>query len=191
MKISLGMPIPDLGSLPGSRPGGGGGNTLFGFNTSSTAQPGGTDACTQSTGTTRYKSTSSSTPVAVGNVIFREQAGESYPSAGYYRDPLAGFYSITGIEGIVESIGACLTIESFDSTTEPESNDESICEASIEGKMYKLGSSALTSGDIVYKDSEGSELAEAGFYKTVNITTTEPEYYQINGSGGVISVVGC
>jgi len=189
MKISLGMPIPDLGSLPGSRPGGGGGNTLFGFNTSSAAQPGGTDACTQSTGTTRYKSTSSSTPVAVGNVIFREQAGETYPSVGYYRDPLAGFYQI-GDDGLVESIGACLTIESFDSTTEPQPNNESICEASIEGKMYKLGSSDLDNGDIVYKDSDGSELAEAGFYKTE--ISNVPHYYQIEpGSGEVVDVEPC
>ena len=187
MKISLGMPIPDLGSLPGSRPGGGG-NTLFGFYTSSAAQPGGTDACTQATGTTRYKSTSSSTPVAVGNVIFREQAGESYPSVGHYRDPLAGFYKV-GDDGLVESIGACLTIESFDSTTEAQSSAESICEASVEGKMYKLGSSDLETNDIVYKDSNGSELADEGFYKTE--ISGVPHYYRINGSGEVIDVVGC
>lgn len=186
MKIRLGMQIPDLGSLPGSRPGGeGGGNTLFGFNTSDSAQSSGENACTQSTGTTRYKSTSSSTPVAVGNVIFREQAGETYPAVGYYKDPLAGFYQV-GDDGLVESIGACLTIQSFNSTTEAQPNDESICEATVEGKMYKLGSSALTTGDIVYKDSAGSELAEAGFYKQLN-----NNYYQINGSGAVVQIESC
>lgn len=175
MKISLGMPIPDLGSLPGSRPGGGG-NTLFGFNTSSAPESGGENACAQATETTRYKSTSSSTPVAVGNVIFREQAGESYPSVGYYRDPLAGFYQL-GDDGIVESIGSCLTIQSFNSTTEPQSNNETICEASVEGKMYKLGSSALTTGDIVYKDASGSETAGDGFYKL-----NTGKYYQVDSN---------
>ena len=184
MKISLGMPIPDLGSLPGSRPGGGG-NTLFSFNTSSLGAGDSETACTQATETTRYKSTSSSTPVAVGNVIFREQAGESYPASGYYRDPLAGFYQV-GDDGIVESIGSCLTIQSFDSTTDAQPSDESICEATAEGKMYKLGSSALTTGDIVYKDDAGSEVAEQGFYKQLN-----NNYYQINGSGEVIQIESC
>jgi len=183
MKISLGMPIPDLGSLPGSRPGGGG-NTLFGFNTSSTAQPDEENACTQATETTMYKSTSSSTPVAVGNVIFREEAGETYPAVGYYKDALAGFYRL-GNDGLVESIGACLTIQSFDSTTDAQVNSENICEADVEGKMYKLGSSALTTGDIVYKDDAGEEVADPGFYKIPN------NYYQINGSGEVIKVESC
>ena len=187
MKISLGMPIPDLGSLPGSRPGGGG-NTLFGFNTSGAPESGGENACAQATETTRYKSTSSSTPVAVGNVIFREQAGESYPSVGYYRDPLAGFYQL-GDDGIVESIGSCLTIQSFNSTTEA-AVEENICEASVEGKMYKLGSSALTTGDIVYRDDTGSEIAEQGFYKQLN-NNGSTNYYQINGSGEVIKVESC
>jgi len=184
MKISLGMPIPDLGSLPGSRPGGG--NTLFSFNTSSLGAGNSGTACTEATGTTRYKSTSSSTPVAVGNVIFIEQAGESYPSVGYYRDPLAGFYQL-GDDGIVESIGACLFY--FDSTTDAQGDGETICEADVEGRMYKSGSSALTIGDIVYKDDAGSEVADQGFYKKLN--NLGSDYYQINGSGEVIKVEPC
>tara|TARA_R110001583_G_scaffold26479_1_gene95262 strand:- start:1109 stop:1681 length:573 start_codon:yes stop_codon:yes gene_type:complete len=173
MKISLGMPIPDLGSLPGSRPGGGGGNALFAFNTSSTSQSNAQNACNQSTGTTRYKSTSFSTPVAVGNIIFREQAGETYPAVGYYKDALAGYYQL-GDDGEVTSIGSC-DYESFDSTTEAQSNNENICEANVEGKMYKFGSSTLLVGDIVYKDDSGSETADDGFYKL-----STGKYYQVD-----------
>jgi|TARA_R110001599_G_scaffold270160_1_gene471097 hypothetical protein len=174
MKISLGMPIPDLGSLPGSRPGGGG-NALFVFDTSATAQSDGQDACDQSTNTARYKSTSSSTPIAVGNIIFREEAGETYPAVGYYKDKEAGYYQL-GDDGEVTSIGSC-DYESFDSTTEAEANNESICEASVEGKMYKFGSSTLLVGDIIYKDVSGSETAGNGFYKAGT-----GKYYQVDST---------
>tara|TARA_R110002020_G_scaffold280602_1_gene496368 strand:+ start:192 stop:761 length:570 start_codon:yes stop_codon:yes gene_type:complete len=174
MKISLGMPIPDLGSLPGSRPGGGG-NALFAFNTSSTSQSNAQNACDQSTGTTRYKSTSSSTPIAVGNIIFREQAGETYPAVGYYKDALAGYYQL-GDDGEVTSIGSC-DYESFTSTTEPNPSSEAICEVSAEGRMYKFGSSTLLVGDIVYKDDSGSEKAGDGFYK---LNTSK--YYQVDST---------
>ena len=175
MKISLGMPIPDLGSLPGSRPGGGGGNALFAFNTSSTSQSNGENACNQSTGATRYKSTSSSTPIAVGNVIFREEAGETYPAVGYYKDALAGYYQL-GDDGEVISIGSC-DYETFNSTTEPQGSNENICEATVEGKMYKFGSSTLLVGDIVYKDASGSEAAGDGFYKL-----NTGKYYQVDST---------
>ncbi len=81
------------------------------------------------------------------------------------------------------------TLFGFNSTTEPQPNNESICEATVEGKMYKLGSSALTTGNIVYKDSAGSELAEQGFYKTV--ISNIPKYYQIGKNGQVIDIQEC
>ena len=164
MKISLGMPIPDLGSLPGSRPGGGG-NALFVFDTSATAQSDGQDACDQST----------NTAIAVGNIIFREEAGETYPAIGYYKDKEAGYYQL-GDDGEVTSIGSC-DYESFDSTTEAEANNESICEASVEGKMYKFGSSTLLVCDIIYKDVSGSETAGNGFYKAGT-----GKYYQVDST---------
>ena len=187
MKISLGMPIPDLGSLPGSRPGegGGGGSTLFKFTTSSVSQSDATLACGEPTDTGRYKSTSPSTPVAVGDIIFREAQGTTYPAIGFYRDPLAGYYKISD-DGEVVFVGDCPEILSFDSTTVPESNNETICSAVVAGKMYKLGSDALAEGDIVYKDVEGTETADEGFYHL----TTE-DYYEVDGAGEVQDIQSC
>ena len=183
MKISLGMPIPDLGSLPGSRPGGGG-NSLFGFTASTAPKATSSLACAETSTTTFFKSTSPATPVAVGNIIFREQAGTTFANVGYYSDA-TNYYEIV-TEGVVNEIGTCtIPILSFNSTTEPEANSETICAASIEGKMYKEGSNALAVGNIVYKDVAGSELADEGFYKITG------NYYQIGGSGNVLDITAC
>tara|TARA_R110001632_G_scaffold64650_2_gene153627 strand:- start:868 stop:1440 length:573 start_codon:yes stop_codon:yes gene_type:complete len=190
MKISLGMPIPDLGSLPGSRPGGGV-IGLLGFQTSTTEQTTEANACSQVQKIERFKRTSASTPVAVGDIIFREKAGTSYPPDGYYKDLLAGFYKVKN-EGEVVEIGSCATIESFDSTDTPEANAENICVATIGEKMYKLGSADLAVTNIVYKDVDGAETADEGFYKTT--IGGDPVYYEISNNdnnGEVVKIELC
>ena len=184
MKISLGMPIPDLGSLPGSRPGGGG-NSLFGFTASTAPKATSSLACAETSTTTFFKSTSPATPVAVGNIIFREQAGTTFANVGYYSDA-TNYYEIV-TEGVVNEIGTCtIPILGFDSTIEPEANNETICAASVEGKMYKAGSNALAVGNIVYSDAAGTTLASEGFYKF-----NPNNYYQIGGSGNVLDIKSC
>jgi len=190
MKISLGMPIPDLGSLPGSRPGGGV-IGLLGFQTSTTEQSTEENACSQVQKIERFKRTSPSTPVAVGDIIFREKAGTSYPPDGYYKDLLAGFYQIKN-EGYVFEIGSCAIIESFNSTNSPEINAENICAAVIGNKMYKLGSADLAVTNIVYKDDDGAETANEGFYKTT--VDGNPVYYEISNidiDGEVVKIELC
>jgi len=187
MKISLGISISDLGSLPGSRPGGGGG-TLFSFNSSDTSQNSEALACEETANTARFKSSPSSTPVAIGDVIFRELDGVSYLSDGYWLSGINGaWFEIKG-DGVVLSTGSCAEpISKFDSTTEPAETGEGLCEAVPTDSMFKAGTSSLTVGDIIYMNIEGTETAAPGFYRSKSLVYETDS----KGSGEIISIAQC
>lgn len=188
MKISLGISIPDLGSLPGSRPGGGGGSTLFSFNSSEFSQVNESDACEETANTARFKSSSSNIPVQVGDVIFREAEGASYIPDGYWVSGINGAWFQVKGDGLVALTGSCSEpISAFDSTTEPAETGENLCEAVPTGSMFKAGTSNLVIGDIIYSNIEGTTLAATGFYRGTGLVYETDD----KGNGEIVSISSC
>lgn len=189
----MGLNLPSLAILPGSRAGGGVTEDIKPFLSSLEGEEG-TEACGSEINTTYYKNNGDD-PLNFGDKVYTDPEGTIpfIPGAKWLAYEISsgvfGYYGLNSL-GVVEFLGACpLPITKFDSTVDPVGKGEA-CEEAYEGtSMYKEGTAVLVTGDRVWTDAAGTTVASAGYYKAIFSGISYE--YEFKSTGRTGNVTAC